>query len=57
MRHSKGALDRPGRAVVVAALYHSGTVTLARLAARSLTANASAWTNVRATWVCGCFIA
>ncbi len=48
MRHSKGALDRAGRAVVVAALYHSGTVTLARLAARSLTANASAWTNVRA---------
>ncbi len=51
MRRAEGALDRAGRAAVVAALYHTGTVTLARLAAHSLATHAEAWASVRTACV------
>ena len=43
MKRAHGALDRAGRAVIAAVLYHTGCVTLARLAAESLASHADAF--------------
>jgi hypothetical protein len=53
MKRAEGVFDRGGRGAVAAALYHTGTVTLARLAAQSLVAGADAWANVRDTTLDG----